>query len=176
MTGADGSSAIIPYASGIPVNITTIAGGLAGIPSFVGFGGSAPGLTILGSSINLTNPAGTLTNFAYSMPRNGTIRSLSAFFSATAALTLLGTTTTIRVQLYGSATPNNIFTPITNAFVDLVINGSIAIGDTINGIATGLNIPVTTQQRLLLVVSSTQSGLTLISTVVGYISAGLEIS
>lgn len=51
-TGAAGTGAIIPFASGLPVSLTTIAGGLAGIPAFVGFGSSAQGLTLLGSTIH----------------------------------------------------------------------------------------------------------------------------
>ena len=148
---------------------------MAGIPNFIGFGSSAPGLTILGNSIDITNPAGTLTNFAYSMPRAGTIKSFAGYISATAALTLLGTTTTVTLQLYRSTTPSNIFTPIAGATVNLVFNGSISIGDIRNGIVTGLNIPVAAQERIMLVASSTQTGLTLISTVAGYISAGVEI-
>ena len=56
-----------------------------------------------------------------------------------------------------------------------MFNGSISIGDIRNDIVTGLNIPVAAQERIMLVASSTQTGLTLVSTVAGYISAGVEI-
>lgn len=155
-TGANGSTSIIPLASGLPISLTTIAGGLAGIPAFIGFGSSAPGLTILGSSIDLTNPSGTLSNFAFSMPRAGTITSLSAYFSTTAALSLLGSSITIRAQLYVSNTPNNVFTPIPGAVVNLspALSGTISIGTISSGITTGLSIPVTAQSRLLMVYSA----------------------
>lgn len=65
----------------IRLSITTIAGGLIGTPGFVGFGSSAPGISIAGGTINLTNPAGTLTNFAFSMSRNGIITDISAFLA-----------------------------------------------------------------------------------------------
>lgn len=177
-TGASGSTSIIPLASGLPISLTTIAGGLAGIPAFIGFGSSAPGLTILGSSIDLTNSSGTLSNFAFSMPRAGTITSLSAYFSTTGLLNLLGSSITIRAQLYISNTPNNIFTPIPGAVVNLspALSGTIALGSISNGITTGLSIPVTAQSRLLMVYSAQASGLSLINTVVGYASAGIEIS
>ena len=84
-TGAAGTGAIIPFASGLPVSMTTIAGGLAGIPAYIGFGSSVQGLTILGSTINITNAGGTLSNFAFQVPRNGIITSFSAFFSTTLA-------------------------------------------------------------------------------------------
>ena len=177
-TGANGSTSIIPLASGLPISLTTIATGLAGIPAFIGFGSSAPGLTILGSNIDLTNPSGTLSNFAFSMPRAGTITSLSAYFSTTAALSLLGSSITIRAQLYVSNTPNNVFTPIPGAIVNLApaLSGTISIGTISSGITTGLSIPVTAQSRLLMVYSAQASGLSLVNTVVGYASAGIEIA
>ena len=60
-------------------------------------------------------------------------------------------------------------------------NGGISSGKVIfyvvlSGITTGLSIPVTAQSRLLMVFSATSSGLSLINTVVGYASAGIEIA
>lgn len=84
----------------------------------------------------------------------------------------------IRAQLYVSNTPNNVFTPIPGAIVNLspALSGTISIGTISNGITTGLSIPVTAQSRLLMVYSAQASGLSLINTVVGYASAGIEIS
>ena len=158
--------------------MTTIAGGLAGIPSLIGFGSNAPSVSVLGTTIDLTNAAGTLTNFAFSVPRDGTITALSAFFSTTAALSLTGSTITIRAQLYQSTTPNNIFSPIAGAVVTLApaLTGVISIGSLSNGLTSGLSIPVTARTRLLLVFSTTASGVALVNTIVGYASAGLAIS
>ena len=173
-----GSSAIIPYSSGIPLSLTTIAGGLVGTPGFVGFGSSAPGVSIVGGVIDLTNAAGTLTNFAFSMPRAGTITSISAFFSTTAALSLVGSTVTITATLYQSTAPNNSFTAVPGAVVTLApaITGVIAIGTISSGTTTGLSIAVTNQTRLLLVFTATAAGLSLVNTVAGYASAGIAIS
>ena len=177
-TGPAGTGAIIPFASGLPISLTTIAGGLAGLPAFVGFGSSAPGLTVLGSTINITNASGTLSNFAFQVPRDGVITSFSAYFSTTAALSLIGSTVTVNAQIYQSATPNNVFTPIAGTLISLSpsLTGIISIGTLLNGALTGLNIPVTAQTRLMLVFSATASGLTLLNTVAGYASAGLSIN
>ncbi len=158
--------------------MTTIAGGLAGLPAFVGFGSSVQGLTILGSTIDITNAAGTLTNFAFQVPRAGIITSFSAFFSTTAALSLLGSNVTVNAQIYQSATPNNVFSPIAGTLINLTpsLTGVISIGTLLNGSLTGLNIPVTAQTRLMLVFSATASGLSLLNTVAGYASAGLGIN
>ncbi|MDI9261143.1 exosporium glycoprotein BclB-related protein [Alicyclobacillus sendaiensis] len=155
-----------------------MAGGLVGTTSLVGFGSSVTGVTLLGSGqIDLTGAGGTLLNFAFSMPRDGTITSIVAYFSATAALNLLGTTVTITAQLFESTTPNNTFSPISGASVTLTpLTGTIAVGQIATGSATGLSIPVSAGTRLLLVFSATASGLSLVQTVAGYASAGVAIS
>ena len=177
-TGVAGTGAIIPFASGTPVALTTIVGGLAGLPAFVGFGSSAQGLTLLGTTIDITNASGTLSNFAFQVPRAGIITSFSAFFSTTVALSLIGSTVAVRAQIYQSATPNNVFSPIAGTLINLTpsLSGVISIGTLLNGSLTGLNIPVTAQTRLMLVFSATASGLTLVNTVAGYASAGLSIN
>lgn len=177
-TGLAGTGAIIPFASGLPVSLTTIAGGLAGLPAFVGFGNSAQSLTLLGSTIDLTNASGTLSNFAFQVPRAGVITSFSAYFSLTAALSLIGSTVTVNAQIYQSATPNNVFAPVAGTLISLTpaLTGILSVGTLLNGVLTGLNIPVTAQTRLMLVFSATTSGLTLINTVAGYASAGLGIN
>eukprot|EP01133_Synstelium_polycarpum_P010054 gene10054-11728_t len=165
------SGSIIPYASGAPVVLTTIAGGLVGTTSVVGFGSSFPGVSLLGGSIDATG----ITNFAFSMPSSGTIKSISAYFSNTVALALVGSTVTITAQLYSSSTPNNTFTPIPGASVTLAPSqtGVLSIGSVSNGITSGLSIPVTPETRLLMVFSATAVGLSLVNTVTGYASAGV---
>ncbi|WP_391204321.1 exosporium glycoprotein BclB-related protein [Psychrobacillus sp. L4] len=177
-TGTAGSGAIIPFASGLPAAMTTILGGLVGTTSLVGFGNSVTGVSVLGGNIDLTGAGGTLLNFAFSVPRAGTITSISAYFSTTLALNLIGSTVTITAQLYRSTTPNNTFSPIPGALVTLApsLTGLISIGQISNGLTTGLSIPVAPQDRLLMVFSAKATGLTLINTVAGYASAGVAIS
>ena len=129
---------------------------------------------MLGATIDTT----TLTNFAFSMPRDGTITSIAAFFSTTVALALVATTVTLTAQLYSSPTPDNTFAPIPGTLVTLApaLTGVLAIGTVSNGILTGLSIPVTAETRLLMVFSATAEGVTLINTVVGYASAGVGIA
>lgn len=158
--------------------MTTIAGGLAGTTSLIGFGSSATGISLVGGVIDLTGTlVGPLINFAFSAPRAGTITSIAAYFSNTIALALVGTTITITAQLYSSDTPDNTFTAIPGAVVTLAppLTGIVGLGAISNGITTGLSIPVTPQTRLLLVFSATAAGVTLINTVTGYASGGLSI-
>lgn len=173
-----GNGAIIPYASGTPVTLTTISGGSVGTSSIVGFGNSATGVSLVGNTIDLTGAEGTLLNMAFSVPRSGVITSIAAYFSATAALNLSGTKINITAQLYRSVAPNNRFTAIQGAVVTLSpdLTGNMSIGRTSNGISTGLNISVNPQTRLLLVFSATASGASLVNTVEGYTSAGITIN
>ncbi len=177
-TGPVAGAAIIPFASGLPVALTSVLGGLAGLPGFVGFGTSAQGVDVLGATIDLTGGPGIGINEAFSVPRDGTITSVAAFFSTAVALTLAGTTVTITAQLYESTTPDNTFTPIAGTLVTLApaLTGILALGAASNGVLTGLSIPVTAETRLLMVYSITVTGVNLINTVAGYASAGVTIA
>ncbi|WP_348537402.1 exosporium glycoprotein BclB-related protein [Paenibacillus sp. PastH-2] len=143
VTGVTGT--IIPYASGLPAALTTVLGGLLNTSSLVGFGNSATGVTITGGVIDLTGAAVTLLNFAFSVPRTGTITSLAAYFSTTASVAQVGSTVTITAQLFRSTTPNNTFTAVPDALVTLAppLTGVVAIGTISSGLTSGLSIPVT---------------------------------
>lgn len=164
------TGAIIPFSSGIdPVALVAVAGGLIGTVSLVGFGTSVPGIALTGVNIDLTS---TLTE-AFNVPRPGTITSISATISATAALTLTGTGT-VRAQIYRAVPGSNVFSP-TAAFVDLlpalplaaVVAGTIASGN------ANVSVPVNTGDRLVMVFSLTTSGVA--ATLLGNASAGINI-
>jgi BclB C-terminal domain-containing protein len=179
-TGPTGSAAngfVIPYASGFPIELVTVAGGFAGTVSSLGFGSSVTGLMLTGSSIDLTGGPGIFLNTAFSMSRSGIITSIDAFFSTTVELALVGTTITIVAQLYSSVTPNNTFDAIPGTSVTLLptLTGIVATGTTSTGLTNGLTIPVTVGTRLLLVFSATATGDSLANTIDGYASAGVGI-
>ena len=111
------------------------------------------------------------------MPIDGIITAISAYFSTVVSLSLVGTTITINAQIYQSSTPDNLFTPIVGTNVTLApsLTGTLSTGTISNGITTGLFIPVTAQTRLLIVFSTTSTGVSLINTISGYASAGLNI-
>lgn len=175
---ASSPGAIIPFSSGSPVTVTTLVGGLTGTTALLGFGNSVSGVSLVGNTIDLTGAGGTLLNFAFTAPRSGTITSMSGFFSTTVAQSLIGTTIAITAQLYSAPAGSNSFSPIPGALVTLApaLTGILAIGTTSNGITTGLSIPVSAGDRYLLVYSATASGLTLVNTITGYASAGININ
>jgi hypothetical protein len=52
----------------------------------------------------------------------------------------------------------------------------VATGTTLNAVLSGLSIPVTAQTRLLLVVSSSATGVSLITAIPGYVGGGVGIN
>ena len=116
-------------------------------------------------------------NFAYSVPRTGTITSIAAYFSVTLGITLLGTAN-VTAQLFRSTTPDNIFSPIAGAEVNLPpLTGLLTLGANVHALTSGLSITVNPEDRLLMVFSVTTSGiLGVATTLAGYASAGVAIS
>ena len=165
---------IIPYASGAPIIMTTLAGGLAGTTSAVGFGNSVTGIQLVGGNIDATS----ITNFAFVSPRTGTITSISGMFSTTQAIALIGTSINITAQLYSAIAGSNTFFPVPGATVNLAspLTGIVSIGSTSYGNTTGLSIPVIAGSRYLMIYSATATGISLVNTVVGYASAGVNIN
>lgn len=159
--------------------MTTAVGGLAETAGLVGFGNSASNVSVAGGFIDLTgSPLFPLLDFAFSVPRAGTITSIAAFFSTTVALALVGTTITVTAQLYVSGAPDNIFAPIPGASVTLSpsLTGIVAVGTVLTGFTDGLAIPIAPEDRLLMVFTETSTGITLLTTVAGYASGGIAIA
>lgn len=178
--GVAGAGAIIPYSSGTPIALTTVLGGPLGTSSLVGFGSSATGINIVDNAINLVGDPGTLVNTAFSVPRDGTITSITALFSTVAAVDLLASTVSITAQLFRSdATSNNVFTPIPGAIVELSpsYTGLVDIGSIVRGTTTGLEAPVNQGDLLILVFSANETGgIPIASVITGFASAGVAIS
>lgn len=157
-----GIGAIIPYASGDPMGMSTDDNGNPALVALLGFGSSVDGVPLSGGQIDLTGGAGQNLAYAFSVPSDGVITAISAYFSTATPIALLtNTTVTIKAQLYESTTPDNIFTPIPGAQVILsptITTGVLPAGSVSHGVVTGLNIPVTSETRLLMVYSISATG------------------
>lgn len=158
-------------------DVTTISGGLSGTVAAVPVSGnvtSSNSYTIVGGVLNDQGaPA-----HGQSMPRDGTMTSMSFYADLRVAMALVGTTVTVQAQLYSSPTPNGAFTAVPGALVTAAppLTGVLGPGTTMSGITTGLSIPVTEQTRLLIVVSATASGVTLINSIaLENVSLGISI-
>ncbi|HAN21979.1 MAG: hypothetical protein A2Y15_05615 [Clostridiales bacterium GWF2_36_10] len=171
------NGAIIPFASGnTPVIITTLASTTetTGFVSAIGFGETQNGSTI-GTGGELSLSAG---NMAFSVPRNGTITAISAFFTNTAAVTLGASVVQVSAQLY-FATPNsNVFLPLGGTRVNLTptLTGTVPANSVFSATVKNLNVDVARGTRLVLVFfASVISGPSINATLTGTASAGVNI-
>jgi BclB C-terminal domain-containing protein len=132
-------------------------------------------MLLLVEQLLISQPAGGLLDFAFSVPRAGTVTSLSAFFSVTLGVTLFSPVT-VTATLYRAPAGSNIFSP-TAAVVPLTpsLSGLINIGTTRNAILP-FTVTVAAQDRLLMVFSLDPGGLDILETVEGFASAGIMIN
>lgn len=173
--GPGGSSSLVPFASGVPDELVHVIGGLLDTGAVVGFGASLDGIDVGGGTVDLTGAAGVPSNMAFSVPRDGTLTDLAAFFSlAVGALSPVGGS--VIVQVYRSTTPDNSFSPVPGALVELSMpTGVLVIGTFVSGQAS-FSVPVSAGDRLLLVARYTVSPDVAGTAMIGYVSAGLAIS
>jgi BclB C-terminal domain-containing protein len=149
-TGVAGSGTI--FVSGGPASMSTILGGVNNTVAVFPLSGSGiSGITPSGGTIDLTTQPSLAGS---SIPRDGTITSISGFYTLNLSQNLVATTVTLTVQLYSSPTPNNIYTAIPGAVVTLAppLTGAVPIGTVSNGITTGLTIPITAGTNIIAVV------------------------
>ncbi|MCK1995488.1 spore surface glycoprotein BclB [Peribacillus muralis] len=152
--------------------MTSVVGGLADTGALIGFGSSFSTVTIGGGSITLGGVGGVL-DFAFVAPRAGTVTSISAFFSTTLAAAI-GAPATISAEIYTAPAASNTFTPSgASVFLAPTIGPIITVGDTASGTA-GAALPVAAGTKLLLVFSI-DTPVTLLTTIVGFASAGITI-
>jgi len=110
VTGVTGAASIIPFASRTTITMSSDATGAALTGSIVGASASFSGISANAGTINLAS--GALANYAFSMPRAGTITSFAAYFSTTTPLTLGSATVFVTAWVWVSTAPSNIFTPL----------------------------------------------------------------
>ncbi|MEI4830199.1 exosporium glycoprotein BclB-related protein [Bacillus sp. FJAT-53711] len=181
-TGPAGSSTIIPFASGTtPITPATALGTTLALGSAIGFGSSIPSITLLGTSPNTLTLS--LATEAFTMPRNGTIESVWANFTATGLNVSLplGSSIIVEASLYINTVANNntnVFTQLTSTVVNLSpnITSLIVLPVNLAGSNTTVSQPVTAGDRLLMVFSIIDTGgLISVATLTGSASGGVEI-
>lgn len=175
-TGIAGAGAIIPFASGLPVSVATIIGGLFEVVAATAFGSNAVAIITAGGVIDIaTTPL--LIGLAYTMPRAGTLTSIAGNFTVTAGLNILLSTLTVSAELYTAAPGTSTFTPLVGSDVALgTITGLITIGDTFYNVSN-VNIPLPVGTQVLMIVSvAVTSGIDIAQVVTGTFSGGISVS
>ncbi|WP_342515042.1 exosporium glycoprotein BclB-related protein [Sporosarcina sp. FSL K6-1522] len=166
---------VIPFASGLtPMVLTSVLNDLVSTGSLVAFGTNIPTAGVLGNTIDLTGAIGGLLNESFSVPRAGTVTSISATFTPTVALVVTGATTVV-ARLYHAPAGSGVFTA-TDVAVNLAPNiNLIAVGGLVEGTSSNFApLAVNPGDRLLMTFSTTSAGLA--SVVTGTASAGITIA
>ena len=202
---AAGNTTIIPFASGTPVALSAFldveTGALLETCALIAFGDSAPVPIFAGQPIDLDDliafipgglplpPAplpvppvpGSLLEMSWTMPRAGTLLTLSGFYTNAVGIDVLPPgVTNVTLQLYHRPASDldntNDFRPLEPELVlQPGFSGLIALGDTADGFVDLGGIPVARGDRLVLVACVEGTAPNLAAALTGYISAGLEI-
>ncbi len=111
------------------------------------------------------------------MPRNGTITSIAVYFSVTSVVGVGIGDYIIHAQLFRSDTPDNIFEPLVTTDISLTpsfVGPTISLGEIATG-SISVDIPITIEDRLLLVFFVEPPTASVASSIIGYASAGITI-
>ncbi|OXM17214.1 hypothetical protein [Paenibacillus herberti] len=170
------SSAVPPAINGTVLSFTSNTSpmnlgvdGRSGQPTggvIIGFGFDSRAISVTtndsSSSISIVladNLGGN--NYAFSMPRGGTLSSMTASFTLTSPAIFINSPMTVQAQLCRSspgASPYTPFTTIPGAIVPLIpaLSGSLS-NLTCEGSLTGLDIPLNPGDRLVVVFTASSS-------------------
>lgn len=172
---ATGSGAIIPFASGLPAELTHVVGGEADERALIGFGTHALSSGVGSGEVDLAGGVATLLNMAFIAPRPGVLSQLTVYFT-TVEPTLDDQDAELTFQLYRSQGPaSSLYDPIPGSQIVLPVPADIAAGTLMSG-TVALAEPVVNGDRLLLVASlDSSTPLDLEASLSGYISGGLSI-
>lgn len=171
-----GGGGILSASSGVPATMTTLLGGLVGTTTVLPLSGqgSAAGIALTGITVDLTGGPG-VPLAGGSIARDIVLTDMHAAFSTAVGLSLPLSTVTVTAQLYTSPLCNNMYTPVPGALVTLAppLTGVVALGTLSQGLTTGLAIPIAAGTCAVNVVSVTEAGGLIASTVSGYASVGI---
>jgi BclB C-terminal domain-containing protein len=157
--------------------LTSILSGAVGNVALLGYGSSLGGIDVNDLTNTNLQFISQYSAYSFTVPRDGVIDAVSAYFANTAALSLIGTTVTVRAQLYKFEIGDTNFSAIPGSLVTLApaITGLVNIGTASTGITTSINYPVLAQTRIILVFSISVTGVSLVNTISGYASGGISI-
>lgn len=166
---------IISLASGTTITVEDgPKGGVRHLGATIGFGSSESGINVgNGTTDTITMDTANLNgmNTAFSMPSDGTITSISAYFAVTVNLPSNFTSATIIAQIYTSTNPNEVFSTITSVELAPNITPPTLIA---HNTKASLAISVTAETHIVMIFfavvpGNESSG----NNIIGYASAGL---
>jgi BclB C-terminal domain-containing protein len=169
---------MLSSSSGQTATTTTTLGGAGNTVAVLPLSGSGSvsNVSLVGGMIDATNSP--IAGLAQPITGDRVLSGIDGYFTNTSALSLVGSTLRLRVQLWTSSTPDNVFTPVPGASCTLApgLTGIVSLGTVTNCTSAGLAIPLTDQTQGILVVSSqVAAGIDVSTALTGYWSAGLSL-
>lgn len=154
-TGVNAPGFVIPFASGREFSsLSTDINGDPELGVMVSFGDSR-GITIDFSGINPS----FIGNFAYVMPRDGTLTSIAAAVNLFPVPVFLDGTVIVFAQIWTADPGSNTFFPLSDALVTLDPSLSgLVFASNLNGLSDGLSIPLSAQTKVMMVFYASASG------------------
>ncbi len=162
---------LIPFASGTPINVTTFTEGASENGTIVSFGSCITNVNVTGD-IDITGNE----NLAFSMPFEGILTSLAAYFYLTeASIPNPFGKLTLVARIYQAKKLSNVFTPVKGTKLNIDFDTNILLPGLVLFKARDLEVPIKKRTRLLLVFSITDGAGDVAISVSGFASAGLQI-
>jgi BclB C-terminal domain-containing protein len=170
---------MLSSSSGQPAVTTTVLGGVGNTVTVLPINGTGAvsGVPVVGSKIDATGSG--VAGLAQPITGDRTLTGIDGRFTNNAAMSLVGSTLSLEVEVWASAALDNVFTRVPGASCTLgpALTGIVPIGTVGACSTTGLTVPLTDQTQVILVVRSTvTAGLDVASALTGYWSAGLALS
>ncbi len=108
------------------------------------------------------------------LARNGTITRVVASASLPMAQAFSGVVT-LTAEVWASSPVSNIYTPIARVTLAPTLTGFVSSGTTADG-SSGLSIPVSAQEKLIVVFSATATGSPVANSIPAKVSVGVEVA
>jgi BclB C-terminal domain-containing protein len=175
-TNGTGGSTLLS-SGGTARSMTTILGGLVGTVAVLPLSGatSADGVSPTGGAISaVTGGAAPLVQPVQS---DTTITGMSARFVSSLGLSLVGSTVDVSAQIWKATGSSGDLQPVAGTKCNAgSLSSVISVGNVFECTLTNLTVPLQAGDDAVIVFSSTASGLSLLNTVTGYMSASVTLS
>jgi len=169
-----GANAILPFASGRPIELTTECGDTRGHGALLGFGNAATTPMPLRSAIDISGGPGMNLDFAFCVPHNCHVTSMSAFFSTVLPVDAR-CGVRIFAELYHNDGHDNVFKPLEGTRLELeprLCDRNCKTGVSVHARRGDMSVRVREGSRVMMVFYAKSKE---VHTVVGYASAGIVI-
>jgi len=175
--GTSGGGSFVPFASGLPVRLSTAGTGLEQV-ALLGFGSARGNMPKIGNTVDLRAGPDLNTNMAFTLATDRELRAISGSFCTVDSTQFIDTAVTVNADLYEATPDDTIFRIVPGSNVQLLpsLTGPVAAGRCISGRQDGLRVPLRARFKYMLVFSLKAVGRTLDQSIDGFAGGGTDLS